>query len=86
MSELAAAIDDTKNGTEDCTTTMHDALQQHLGIPIELGEVAYLPPTDSVRVQVRPQSDTAEFEHQLSRSNGDLQLNSVQGSLTFEFK
>ena len=32
MSELAAAIDDTKNGTEDCTTTMHDALQQRLGI------------------------------------------------------
>jgi hypothetical protein len=40
---------------------------------------------DSVRVQVRPQSDTAAAERQLSRSDGDLQLNTIQGSLNFEF-
>ena len=52
MSELAAAIHGTKTGTDDCTTAMHDALQQRLGIAIELGEVAYVPPTDSVRVRI----------------------------------
>ena len=85
MSELAAAIDDTKDGTDDCTTSMRDALQHRFGFPIKLLEVAYLPPTDSVRVQVCPDSNEVETEHQLSRGDDDLQLNTAQGCLTFEF-
>ena len=85
MSELATAIHETKTGTDDCTTAMHEALQQRLGIPIELGEVAYVPPTDSVRVQIYPKSTDWETEHQLSPGDDDLQLDAVQGSLTFEF-
>lgn len=74
MSELATAICETKDGTEDYTTAMHDALQQRFGISITLAEVAYLPPTDSVRVKIRPKSDSVEAEHQLSRGDGDLML------------
>ena len=57
----------------------------HPGIPIELGEVAYVPPTDSVRVQIYPTSTDWETEHQLSPGDDDLQLDTVRGSLTFEF-
>ncbi|WP_049999290.1 hypothetical protein [Halococcus sediminicola] len=86
MSELAAAIHDTKAGTEDCTTAMRDALQQRFGFPIELGRLAYIPPNDSVRVTVYPEHNKIETAHQLSRSDDDLQLAEIQGSLTFEFE
>lgn len=85
MSELAAAVNDIKAGTDDCAAAMHEALQQRVGFPITLVKVAYLPPTDSVRVRIRPESDGVEAEHQLSRGDDDLDLATVQGSLTFEF-
>ena len=46
----------------------------HPGIPIELGEVAYVPPTDSVRVQIYSKSTDWETEHQLGPGDDDLQL------------
>jgi hypothetical protein len=54
---------------------------QLLGL-LEIGIRETMKEVDSVRVQVRPQSDTAAAERQLSRSDGDLQLNTIQGSLS----
>ena len=85
MSTLATAIHDTRIGTDDCATTMHEALQRRFDFPIELTELTYLPPADSVRVQIRPSTDDAETERALNQGDDDLQLGGINGSLTFTF-
>lgn len=86
MSELAAAIEDTKGGVEGYSRAMHDALQNHFGFPIVLTGLIYLPQEDAVRVRIRPESDDAIVASQLGRGDADVDLRGIQGDITFEFE